>query len=128
MRGKATCNGGSVYKELIPFAGTFPEAYQRIGMTLGRQGDQAGGYEFLGRYYLETGRDAAARTSLEKAITKYGINAPESAELLMLLDTIKGPGKKNNSSKGSGYGPPSFLTVSPSPSPLIPSAISSTAS
>jgi predicted Zn-dependent protease len=108
---------GRVYKELIPFAGTFPEAYQRIGMTLGKQGDQAGGYAFLGRYYLETGRDGAARTNLEKAITKYGINAPESAELLMLLDTIKGSGKKNNDTKGNGYGRPSFLTASPSPFP-----------
>ena len=45
-------------------------------MTLGRQGEEGAGYEYLGRYYLETGRDAAARTNLEKAVSKYGINAP----------------------------------------------------
>jgi predicted Zn-dependent protease len=83
-----------VYKELIPYAGTFPEAYQRMGLTLGRKGDEGGGYEYLGRYYLETGQDEAARTNLEKAVSKYGINSPESEEILKLLDTIKGPKKK----------------------------------
>ena len=38
-------------RELIPYAGTFPEVYQRMGMVIGRQGDEAGGYEYLGRYY-----------------------------------------------------------------------------
>lgn len=89
---------GRVYKELLPYAGSYPEAYQRMGMALGRQGEEAGGYEYLGRYYLETGRDAAARTNLEKAISKYGINAPESEELLTLLDTIGGGKKKKRES------------------------------
>ena len=96
VRGRGqSAMAGRIYKELIPYAGTYPEAYQRIGMTLGRQGEEGGGYEYLGRYYLETGRDAAARTNLEKAVAKYGINAPESAEILKLLDMVKDP-KKNN--------------------------------
>lgn len=86
---------GSIYKEFIPYARSYPEAYQRMGMVMGRQGQEGAGYEYLGRYYLETGRDAAARTNLEKAVAKYGINAPESEEILMLLDTIKGAKKKN---------------------------------
>jgi predicted Zn-dependent protease len=86
-------SAGRVYRELLPYASTYPEAYQKLGMTFGRQGQEAAGYEYLGRYYLETGRDGAARTNLEKAISKYGINAPESEELLKLLDTVGG-GKK----------------------------------
>lgn len=92
-------SAGRVYKELLPHAGTCPEVYQRIGMALGRQGREAGGYEYLGRYYLETGRDAAARTNLEKAVSKYGINAPESEEILKLLDTIKGAKKNGKENK-----------------------------
>jgi beta-barrel assembly-enhancing protease len=91
---------GQIYKELIPYASTYPEIYQRIGMACGRQGDEGGGYEYLGRYYLETGKDVPAKINLEKAIAKYGINAPESEELLMLLDTIPGQKKKTEANKG----------------------------
>ncbi len=85
---------GQIYKELIPYASTYPEAYLRMGMAFGRQGDEGAGYEYLGRYYLETGRDGAAKKNLEKAVSKYGINAQESEELLKLLDVVNGPGKK----------------------------------
>ncbi|MGD0661588.1 MAG: M48 family metalloprotease [Syntrophorhabdales bacterium] len=91
---------GQIYKELIPYASTYPEIYQRIAMASGRQGDEGGGYEYLGRYFLETGKDVPAKINLEKAIAKYGINAPESEELLMLLDTIPGQKKKTEANKG----------------------------
>jgi len=90
------------YEELIPYAPGYPEIYQRIGMSMGRRGDEAGGYAFLGRYYLETGKDSAARMNLEKAISKYGINAPESEELLRLLDIVKSPKEKKKEARGKG--------------------------
>ena len=55
----------------------------------------------LGRYYMETGRYQPARCHLEKAVTKYGINAPESAELLKLLDEIKTDREKKKEKKAS---------------------------
>ena len=82
------------YQEILPYAGTFPEAYQRVGMTFGRQGEEGAGYEYLGRYYLAMGRDGPARINLEKAVSKYGINSPESEEILKLLDTVKGQKKR----------------------------------
>ena len=37
---------GQVYQELIPYAPSYPEIYQRIAMMLGRQGDEAGATGF----------------------------------------------------------------------------------
>ncbi len=74
---------------LLPFARTYPEIYQRLGMSMGRLGNQAGGYENLGRYYLETGKEAQAKTYLEKAIALYGINSTKGEELLKLLGGLK---------------------------------------
>jgi predicted Zn-dependent protease len=91
---------GQILKELTPYAGTFPEVYQRMGMVLGRQGNEAGGYEYLGRYYLETGRYKPAKVNLEKAVSKYGINSPEAEEILKILDTIK-PDKEKKKEKQS---------------------------
>ncbi len=85
---------GRILKELAPYAETFPEVYQRIGMVLGREGNEAGGYEYLGRYYLETGRYQAAKVNLEKAVAKYGINSPQGEEALKLLDQVKPPNQK----------------------------------
>jgi predicted Zn-dependent protease len=82
---------GRVLKGLAPYAETFPEVYQRMGMVLGREGNEAGGYDYLGRYYLETGRYQAATVNLEKAVSKYGINSPEGEEALKLLDQVKPP-------------------------------------
>ncbi len=76
-------------RDLLPQAFTFPDIYQRLGMVRGRLGDEAGGYEYLGRYYFETGREQAARTHLEKAVAKYGINTPEAGEVMKLLDEMK---------------------------------------
>jgi predicted Zn-dependent protease len=90
---------GRILKELAPYAGTFPEIYQRMGMVFGRQGNEAGGHEYLGRYYLETGRYQPAKINLEKAVSKYGINSPQSEELLKLLDKIKTDKEKKKEKK-----------------------------
>jgi predicted Zn-dependent protease len=76
-------------------------------MTLGRQGNQAGGYEYLGRYYNEIGREDAARINLEKAVAKYGINSPQSKEILALLDQMKN--QKENKAPKQGDLRPSYL-------------------
>lgn len=78
-----------ILSSLTGEAKSYPEIYQRLGMVLGRQGNQAGGYEYLGRYYYEVGREEAAKTNLEKAVAKYGINSRESKELLVLLGEMK---------------------------------------
>ena len=79
----------SVFGELLQFGDTFPEIYYRYGMLSGRGGDEAKGYAYLGRYYLQTGREDLARHNLEKAIAKYGINSKEGQELLKLFETKK---------------------------------------
>ncbi len=89
-----------IYRELVPYAGSYPEIYQRLGMVLGRMQNEGGGYENLGRYYLETGKDKAARMNLEKAVSKYGINSREGEDVLRLLDTmpkVKAPTEKKKS-------------------------------
>ena len=63
-------------------------------MVFGREGNEAGGYDYLGRYYLETGRYQAATVNLEKAVSKYGINSPQGEEALKPLDQVKPPKKK----------------------------------
>ena len=85
-----------LYRELFPYGSNYPEIYQRMGMVLGRMHNEGGGYENLGRYYFEMGNDKAARMNLEKAVSKYGINSPESEEILKALDAIspKPPDKK----------------------------------
>jgi predicted Zn-dependent protease len=88
-----------IYKGLVPYADSYPEIYQRLGMVLGRMRNEGGGYENLGRFYLETGRDKAARMNLEKAVSKYGINSPESEEVLGLLDTMR-PNPRGGKTKG----------------------------
>jgi beta-barrel assembly-enhancing protease len=79
-------------KTLVDLAGygsAFPEIFYRMGMIAGRMGLEATGYEFLGRYYVQIGRNDLAKINLEKAISRYGINAPQSRELLELLDQVK---------------------------------------
>jgi predicted Zn-dependent protease len=78
-----------IFGELAPYADTFPEIYQRMAMVIGRLGYEAGGYDYLGRYYLEMGRLGPARMNLEKAVTKYGINSGEAAEAMKLLEAIR---------------------------------------
>ncbi|MCX5811784.1 MAG: M48 family metalloprotease [Proteobacteria bacterium] len=79
----------SLFGELLQYGRIYPEIYHRYGMLLGRSGSQAKGYEYLGRYYLEIGKQQLARSNLEKAITKYGINSQEAKDILKLLGTIK---------------------------------------
>ncbi len=78
-----------VLKELLQYGDVYPEIYYRYGMLLGRASQEAKGYEYLGRFYLQTGREDLARNNLEKAIAKYGINSSEAQEALRLLSTIK---------------------------------------
>jgi beta-barrel assembly-enhancing protease len=85
----ALAQSAEVLNGLVPEAKYYPEIYQRLGMALGRQGNQAGGYAYLGRYYYEVGREDAAKVNLEKAVAKYGMNSPESKELLDLLTQMK---------------------------------------
>ena len=92
-----------ILRDLAPHGEAFPDIYQRMGMLLGRQGDEAGGYEYLGRYYFETGRFDPAKVNLEKALSKYGMNSPEAQDILKLLDIIKpDKGKKRKASAGVG--------------------------
>jgi beta-barrel assembly-enhancing protease len=79
----------STFKELVSHASVFPEIYYRLGMLYGRTGEEAKGYEYLGRFYVETGKFALAKTNLEKAVSRYGINSPEAKEVLQILESIK---------------------------------------
>jgi len=79
----------STLKELISYGNVFPEIYYRLGMLYGRTGEEAKGYDYLGRFYVETGKFNLARTNLEKAVSRYGINSPEAKEPLLILDSIK---------------------------------------
>jgi predicted Zn-dependent protease len=74
---------------VLDYAEVYPEILYRYGMLLGRSGDEAGGHEYLGRYYLATGRQALARTNLEKAIAKYGMNSEKAKELLKILSEME---------------------------------------
>ena len=88
------------FGQILPYGNSFPEIYQRFAMVNGRMGNEAKGYEYLGRFYLETGRDQQAKMYLEKAVTKYGINSPEATEILEIVDTLN-PEKKGNPNKQS---------------------------
>ena len=79
----------STLKEIISYGSIFPEIYYRLGMLYGRMGEEAKGYDYLGRFYVETGKFPLAKTNLEKAISRYGINSPEAKEALQILESIK---------------------------------------
>jgi predicted Zn-dependent protease len=79
----------STLKGLLSYGSIFPEIYYRLGMLYGRTGEEARGYDYLGRFYVETGKLALAKTNLEKAVSRYGINSPEAKEVLQILDSIK---------------------------------------
>jgi predicted Zn-dependent protease len=74
---------------LMPYSHAYPEILYRLGMVAGRTGQEGRGFEYLGRYYLETGRWDLAKSNLEKAVTKYGINSREAREILPILDHLK---------------------------------------
>ncbi len=101
--GKGDLAGASnVLKGMTEYGDAFPDIHQRLGMLLGRQGNKGGGYEYLGRYFLEMGREEAARTNLEKAISIYGMNSPEAQNVLKLLDSMGG-GKKGEPARKSSF-------------------------
>ncbi len=79
----------SVFVDLAVYGNVLPEIYYRLGMLSGKSGFEGKGYDYLGRYYFETGKFALAKTNLEKAVSRYGINSSESKEALRLLDTMK---------------------------------------
>ena len=79
-----------VLGQILRYGDVFPEIYYRYGMLLGRKDQAARGYEYLGWFYLENGRLDTARSQFEKAISRYGINSREAANLLKILDGMKG--------------------------------------
>lgn len=79
----------TAYQSLIPYAPSYPEIYYRLGMIEGRTGNEAAGHANLGRYYMYKGNYMLARTNLEKAISRYGINSREGTELMRLLDSLE---------------------------------------
>ncbi len=94
-------NAAQTLRGVTEYGEAFPEIYQRLGMLYGRQGNQGGGYEYLGRYHLEMGREGAARINLEKAVSIYGMNSPEAENVLKLLEGIGG--KKNEPARKAGF-------------------------
>ena len=79
----------STFMGLVSYGNILPEIYYRLGMLYGRTGSEANGYYYLGRHYYETGKFPLAKTNLEKAASRYGINSPEAKEALRILDDIK---------------------------------------
>lgn len=84
----------ATYNSMAQYAPFYPDIYYRMGMMLGRTGDEAAGHKFLGLYYLSKGNYALARTNIEKAISRYGINSREGIELMRLLSTMDDKDKK----------------------------------
>ncbi len=79
-------------------ARAYPDIYNKLGKQLGMMGNHGAGYEYLGRYYMEIGKEDLARTNFEKAINKYGINTKEGKALLKTLEELF-PKKRKNSQK-----------------------------
>ncbi|HEX2966269.1 MAG TPA: M48 family metalloprotease [Syntrophorhabdaceae bacterium] len=79
----------SAFIDLVSYGNLLPEIYYRLGMLYGKSGSEAKGYDYLGRYYFETGKFPLAKTNLEKAVSRYGINSSESKEALRILDVMK---------------------------------------
>ncbi len=84
----------ATYNSMAQYAPFYPDIYYRMGMMLGRTGDEAAGHKFLGLYYLSKGNYALARTNIEKAISRYGINSREGIELMRLLSAMDDKDKK----------------------------------
>lgn len=84
-----------VYGEISRYGSVYPDIYYRYGMLLGRMGQEAKGYEYLGRFYLETGRLDLARVNFEKAIARYGINSREAQSLMGVLDGMKSEAQRS---------------------------------
>lgn len=90
LEGSGDLSGAAeVLKGLFPYKDNLPSIYQKYGMVVGRLGYEALGYEYLGRYYMEIGRPAAAQPYLEKSAAKYGRNTEEAKEVQILIDETK---------------------------------------
>jgi predicted Zn-dependent protease len=76
----------NTYWQLQEYAGTYPDIYNRMGRLLGMMGNEGAGYDYLGRYYMEVGKEDLARVHFEKAINKYGINTKEGKAVLKTLE------------------------------------------
>jgi beta-barrel assembly-enhancing protease len=79
----------TVLKGLLPWYTSFPAIFQKYAMVVGRLGNEGVGFEYLGRYYLETGRDQAARLYFQKALAAYGRNSEEGRKLRDELGEMK---------------------------------------
>lgn len=79
----------NTWGELLKFGNSYPEIFFRYAMLSGRMGYEAKGFEYLGRYYLNLGRMDLAKSNLEKAISRYGVNSKEAKELILILDAMK---------------------------------------
>lgn len=85
-------NALTTLRSLVRYGPSYPQIYYRLGMIAGRTGNEGEGYAYLGRYYLEIGNYELAKTNLEKAVSKFGINSSEGKELLRILDGMKKQG------------------------------------
>ncbi len=84
----------AAYNGLTQYAPIYPDIYYRLGMILGRTGDEGAGHMYLGYYYLSKGNYMLAKTNIEKAISRYGINSRQGADLMRLLSSIEDKDKK----------------------------------
>ena len=100
-----------VLMALFPYKENLPIIYQKYAMVVGRLGAEGLGYEYLGRYYIEIGRAAAAKPYLEKAVAKYGRDTPEAREAQSVLDEAKGKqeGKEGSSKEDQKNKKPKML-------------------
>lgn len=73
------------YSSLIPYAPIYPDIYYRLGMVQGRAGDEGAGHMYLGFYYMSRGNYVLAKSNFEKAISRYGINSRQGAEIMRLI-------------------------------------------
>ncbi|MBP1749014.1 MAG: peptidase Ste24p [Deltaproteobacteria bacterium] len=84
----------ATYNTLIQYAPIYPDIYYRLGMILGRTGDEGSGHMYLGYYYMSKGNYVLAKTNIEKAISRYGINSRQGIELMSLLASMEDKDKK----------------------------------
>ena len=101
LEGKGDLQGAAtVLKGLFPWHTSFPGIYQKYAMVVGRLGNEGLGFEYLGRYYLETGRGEAARMYFQKAVDAYGRNSEDGRKLRDDLSEMKdGKPKEEPASK-----------------------------
>ena len=101
----ALSQAAEVLKGLLPDKETFPLVYQKYGMVVGRLGFEGLGFEYLGRYYLEIGRQEAARQNFQKALAKYGRDTPEGRQLQADLEELSPKGKEDSKNKNEKFRP-----------------------